>query len=147
MVVKLLGIWCLIQTCFFMISCQINRNQRIKGNHHPLIAESPGSLITQSFQKEPEYLEINPGANALMECRVFGKSRSSMCIWQKDGIPIRMPQDGKYEWYGGMEHGDCSLKIIKADINYDDGKIIPSPFKKLIVSYLYITSTCNMDAF
>jgi len=43
-----------------------------------------------------------------------------------------MPQDGKYEWYGGMEHGDCSLKIIKADINYDDGKIIPSPFKKLM---------------
>ena len=132
MVVKLLGIWCLIQTFILTISCQIIRNQRIKGNHHPLIAESPSSLITQSFQKEPEYLEINPGANALMECRVFGKSRSSMCIWQKDGIPIRMPQDGKYEWYGGMEHGDCSLKIIKADINYDDGKIIPSPFKKLM---------------
>ena len=129
MVVKLLGIRCLIQTFIFMSSCQIIRNQRMNGNHHPLIAESSSSLITQSFQREPEYLEINPGANALMECRVFGKSRSSMCIWQKDGIPIRMPQDGKYEWYGGMEHGDCSLKIIKADINYDDGKIILTLFK------------------
>ena len=59
-----------------------------------------------------------------------------------------MPQDGKYEWYGGIEHGDCSLKIIKADINYDDGKIILTPFKIIVVvSYLYITSTCNMDAF
>ena len=59
-----------------------------------------------------------------MECRVFGKSRSSLCIWQKDGKPIRMPQDGKYEWYGGTEYGDCSLKILKADINYDDGKSV-----------------------
>ena len=130
MLVKLLSIWCVIQTFIFTISCQIIRNQRM-GSHHPLIAESSSSLITQSFHQEPEYLEINPGANGLMECRVFGKSRSSMCIWQKDGIPIRMPQDGKYEWYGGMEHGDCSLKIIKADINYDDGKIILTPFKKL----------------
>ena len=139
MVVKLLGIRGLTQTFIFTISCQIIRNQRA-GNHHPLIAESPSSLITQSFQREPEYLEINPGANALMECRVFGKSRSSMCIWQKDGIPIRMPQDGKYEWYGGMEHGDCSLKIIKADINYDDGKIILTPFKiNVVISYRYIT--------
>ena len=131
MVVKLLGIWCWMQTFVFMISCQIIRNQRM-GNNHPLLAESSSSLITQSFQQEPEYLEINPGANALMECRLFGKSGSSMCIWQKDGIPIRMPQDGKYEWYGGMEHGDCSLKIIKADINYDDGKIILTPLKKLM---------------
>ena len=131
MVVKLLGIWCLMKTFIFMISCQIIQNQRM-GNHHPLLAESSSSLITQSFQQEPEYLEINPGANALMECRLFGKSGSSMCIWQKDGIPIRMPQDGKYEWYGGMEHGDCSLKIIKADINYDDGKIILTPLKKLM---------------
>ena len=142
MVVKLLGIRGLTQTFIFTISCQIIRNQRTGNHHHPLIAQSPSSLITQSFQREPEYLEINPGANALMECRVFGKSRSSMCIWQKDGIPIRMPQDGKYEWYGGMEHGDCSLKIIKADINYDDGKIILTPFKKImlnvVISYRYI---------
>ena len=101
---------------------------------HDFMSDYPKSKNGQpsSFHQEPEYLEINPGANGLMECRVFGKSRSSMCIWQKDGIPIRMPQDGKYEWYGGMEHGDCSLKIIKADINYDDGKIILTPFKKLI---------------
>ena len=98
---------------FPMVLNQILRKQRIQPS---------SNIITQSFQREPEYLEINPGENALMECRVFGKSRSSLCIWQKDGKPIRMQQDGKYEWYGGTEHGDCSLKILKADINYDDGK-------------------------
>ena len=106
---------------FPMVLNQILRNQRIRGNQR-LSGQPSSKLITQSFQREPEYLEINPGENALMECRVFGKSRSSLCIWQKDGKPIRMPQDGKYEWYGGTEYGDCSLKIIKADINYDDGK-------------------------
>ena len=105
------------------VSNQFNNNQRTLGNQRSSIEHS-SKLVTQSFQREPDYLEINPGANALMECRVFGKSRSSLCIWQKDGKPVRMQQDGKYEWYGGPEHGDCSLKILKADINYDDGKVL-----------------------
>ena len=103
------------------VSNQFLRSQRLRSNHR-VDGEPQLKLVTQSFQKEPEYLEINPGANALLECRVFGKSRSSLCIWQKDGKPIRMQQDGKYEWYGGTEHGDCSLRILRTDINYDDGK-------------------------
>ena len=116
---------------FPMVLNQILRNQRLGGNQH-LSVQTSSKLITQSFQREPEYLEINPGENALMECRVFGKSRSSLCIWQKDGKPIRMQQDGKYEWYGGTQYGDCSLKIIKADINYDDGKTQFSSLLKFI---------------
>ena len=111
-----------------LVSNQIVRFRHpnnVRNRNEPFFRIEPSSSklgITQTFQAEPEYLEINPGANALMECRVFGKARSSLCIWQKDGKPIRMPQDGKYEWYGGTENGDCSLRILKADINYDDGR-------------------------
>ena len=113
---------------FPLVLPQILRNNQRIGDNQRLIIQRSSKLITQSFQREPEYLEINPGENALRECKVFGKSRSSLCIWQKDGKPVRMPQDGKYEWYGGPEHGDCSLKILKADINYDDGKAQLSSF-------------------
>ena len=113
--------------CLPLVSNQIVRVRHpnlVRNRNEQFFHVVPSSSklgITQTFQTEPEYLEINPGANALMECRVFGKARSSLCIWQKDGKPIRMPQDGKYEWYGGTENGDCSLRILKADINYDDG--------------------------
>ena len=113
--------------CVSFVSNQIVRVRRPNfvrpvNDQFRLISPSSSKLgITQTFQTEPEYLEINPGANALMECRVYGKARSSICIWQKDGKPIRMPQDGKYEWYGALENGDCSLRILKVDINYDDG--------------------------
>ena len=29
---------------------------------------------------------------------------------------------GKYEWNGAREVGDCSVRIVSADINYDDGE-------------------------
>ena len=119
-----------ISSCFPIVSNQIVRVRQpnyVRTRNDPFSSILPFTSklgITQTFQTEPEYLEINPGANALMECRVYGKARTSLCIWQKDGKPIRMPQDGKYEWYGASENGDCSLRILKVDINYDDGRCI-----------------------
>lgn len=81
------------------------------------------SQARQSFNQEPSYLEVNPGENAVMACRVFEKHRNSDCIWQKDGKPVRQ-QDGKYEWDGSKDGGDCSMRIIRADINYDDGMCV-----------------------
>ena len=75
----------------------------------------------QSFDEHPKYAEVNPGEDVVMICRVFEKNRNSQCIWQKDGKPIRI-QDGKYEWDGIKDSGDCSLRIVSADINYDDGE-------------------------
>ena len=75
----------------------------------------------QSFDEHPRYSEVNPGEDLVLTCRIFEKSRNSQCIWQKDGKPIRL-QDRKYEWSGSQDSGDCSLRIINADINYDDGR-------------------------
>uniref|UniRef100_A0A0K2SZJ5 Ig-like domain-containing protein n=2 Tax=Lepeophtheirus salmonis TaxID=72036 RepID=A0A0K2SZJ5_LEPSM len=79
-----------------------------------------GAQGRQSFEDRPLYTEVNPGDDTILLCRIFEKSRNSDCIWQKDGKPIRM-QPGKYEWDGIKESGDCSLRLIGADIEYDDG--------------------------
>ena len=77
----------------------------------------------QNFDLEPEHQHVNPGEDAVMTCRIFDKHRSSICNWQKDGLVIRI-QNGKYEWEGNRAAGDCSLRILKANINFDNGKEI-----------------------
>ena len=77
----------------------------------------------QSFDQEPDSkIEVNPGQDVILPCRIYQKSRNSICNWQKDGYPISL-QTGKYQWDGDKQRGDCSLKIFKADINFDNGKI------------------------
>ena len=75
----------------------------------------------QSFDSEPTHTEVNPGEVGVLTCTVFDKDRDSLCRWQKDGISIRVPQVGKYEWQSSPDGGDCSLRITDADINFDDG--------------------------
>ena len=76
----------------------------------------------QSFDQEPDIKrEVNPGQDVILPCRIYQKSRNSICNWQKDGFPISL-QTGKYQWDGDRQRGDCSLKIFKADINFDNGK-------------------------
>ena len=44
----------------------------------------------QSFDREPDDRQINPGEDSVLACRIFDKHRNSQCIWQKDGKPIRI---------------------------------------------------------
>lgn len=44
----------------------------------------------QSFDREPEERQVNPGDDAVMICRILDKHRNSQCIWQKDGKPVRI---------------------------------------------------------
>jgi hypothetical protein len=44
----------------------------------------------QSFDREPDDRQVNPGEDSTMTCRIFDKHRNSQCIWQKDGKPIRI---------------------------------------------------------
>ncbi|CAG0881330.1 unnamed protein product [Darwinula stevensoni] len=74
---------------------------------------------TQQFEKEPSYTEVNPRGEATLHCRIF--NLMGECSWQKDGLPTGI-YPGKYEWAGDREKGDCSLKILNADLNYDDGE-------------------------
>jgi len=80
----------------------------------------PFIIARQYFNEEPSYTEVNPGAAAVLTCSVAEKSRSSECIWQHDRLPVLL-QAGKYEWAGQREAGDCSIRILRANIAYDDG--------------------------
>ena len=44
----------------------------------------------QSFDREPDDRQVNPGEDSVLACRIFDKHRNSQCIWQKDGKPIRI---------------------------------------------------------
>ena len=44
----------------------------------------------QSFDREPDDRQVNPGEDLDLACRIFDKNRNSQCIWQKDGKPIRI---------------------------------------------------------
>lgn len=78
------------------------------------------SSEAQYFSTVPKYTEVNPGASIVMTCVVSDKSSLSECVWQHDRLPVRM-QEGKYEWAGVRDAGDCSIRILKANIAYDDG--------------------------
>ena len=67
----------------------------------------------------------------------------------KDGKPLRMIA-GKYEWSGAREVGDCSVRIVRADINYDDGELVRWSAKCLIKrglreTYSYFTFSTLVD--
>jgi len=99
-----------------------------------LVASIPSSAARQAFAEEPRDVEVNPGDRAVLPCRVRDKSPNSLCIWQRDGRPVRA-QRGKYEWNDGVSGGaggDCGLTVLEADIDYDDGdwrcQVTPSSF-------------------
>ena len=64
-----------------------------------------------------------------MTCKVH--SKQGECRWEKNGIPIGI-YPGKYEWAGRPETGDCSIRIIDASLEFDDGQwecqVTPSSF-------------------
>ena len=64
-----------------------------------------------------------------MPCVILEKKGE--CRWERDGNPVGI-FPGKYEWSGSPETGDCSLRILDANLEYDDGvwqcQVTPSSF-------------------
>ncbi|ODM98937.1 Kin of IRRE-like protein 3 [Orchesella cincta] len=81
--------------------------------------KAKGSHGAQQFEKQPEYTEVNPGQETRLTCKIFNKK--GQCSWQKDGKPVGIYL-GKYEWAGNPDVGDCSLRILNAALEYDDGE-------------------------
>ena len=48
------------------------------------------------------------------------RNKVGECRWEKDGAPVGMFK-GKYEWAGNVLSGDCSLLVIDATKEYDNG--------------------------
>ena len=89
----------------------------------------------QTWSEQPVYQEVNPGGQVIMPCIVINKRGE--CRWERDGQPVGI-HPGKYEWAGpnkgpSADPGDCSLKVLDANLDFDDGvwqcQITPSSFK------------------
>ena len=72
----------------------------------------------QTWLAQPRYQEVNPGGAIDITCRVANKEGE--CRWEKSGNPIGI-FPGKYEWSGSPGDGDCTLRVINASLEYDDG--------------------------
>ena len=72
----------------------------------------------QSWAEQPRYQEVNPFGNLILPCVV--NDMRGQCRWEKDGSPVGMFPT-KYEWAGTPETGDCSLRVLSAELEYDDG--------------------------
>ena len=83
----------------------------------------------QSWVEEPSYSEVNPGGSVEMKCVISNKVGE--CRWSKDGTPVGI-YPNKYEWTNSPDTGDCSLTILDANLEYDDGvwqcDLTPSTF-------------------
>ena len=91
------------------------------------------SFVTarQEWEEEPGYREVNPEGDVVMVCRV--RNKAGECRWERDNTPIAA-YAGKYEWAGDTKAGDCSLRILNAKYEYDNGgwvcQVTASSFKE-----------------
>ena len=54
--------------------------------------------------------------------------------WERDNTPIAA-FPGKYEWAGDRTKGDCSLRILNANFDYDNGGWVCQVWKKLLTHF------------
>ena len=83
-----------------------------------LLSCSLSVLARQEWEEEPGYREVNPQGDVVMVCRV--RNKKGECRWERDNTPIAAYK-GKYEWAGDTKTGDCSLRILNANYDYDNG--------------------------
>ncbi len=84
----------------------------------------------QRWSEQPRYQEVNPHGSVVMPCVIL--SKKGECRWEKDGAPVGI-YPTKYEWASSPEAGDCSLRILDASLEFDDGEwqcqVTPSNFQ------------------
>lgn len=78
----------------------------------------------QHWAEQPSSTFVNPGGEIVLACRINNKGGD--CRWEKKNenggsVPVGI-YPGKYEWAGRTEVGDCSLRIMEADFDYDNGR-------------------------
>ena len=85
----------------------------------------------QKFSSVPTDPEVDPGGEVVLSCVVA--DLKGECRWEKDGVPVGL-YEGKYEWVGQPEEGECSLRVRAASMEYDNGvwqcQVTASDFKQ-----------------
>ena len=86
-----------------------------------LISLAEMAFGRQEWVTQPADTEVNPGGTTTLTCKVAGKKGE--CRWERNSLPVGAYR-GKYEWAGDQEQGDCSLVILEASMEYDNGEWI-----------------------
>eukprot|EP00095_Tigriopus_kingsejongensis_P003892 maker-scaffold597_size128559-snap-gene-0.8 protein:Tk03892 transcript:maker-scaffold597_size128559-snap-gene-0.8-mRNA-1 annotation:"hypothetical protein DAPPUDRAFT_54063" len=88
-------------------------------------------LALQGWIEQPKYQEVNPQGTLVLPCVISDKE--GQCRWEKDGAAVGL-HETKYEWAGNPDTGDCSLRVLDAELEFDDGvwqcQVTPSSFRK-----------------
>lgn len=77
-----------------------------------------GVLTVQQFEKKPSSLEVNPGDDAVLTCKIH--NRKGECAWLMDG-KVMGKIGNKYAFLREPPDGDCSIHIKNSKIEEDDG--------------------------
>ena len=85
-----------------------------------------GGLSVQTWLEQPASTFVNPGGEIILACRINNKQGD--CRWEQrkeDGQvqPLGF-YPGKREWWGDRAGGDCSIRILDAEFEYDNGKYV-----------------------
>ena len=85
-----------------------------------------GVMSVQRWEEQPSSTFVNPGGEVSLACRIANKKGD--CRWemrQEDGStnPLGI-YPGKREWAGERDQGDCSIRILEADYNIDNGRYV-----------------------
>ena len=83
-------------------------------------------LAVQTWLEQPASTFVNPGGEIVLACRINNKQGD--CRWEKrkeDGQvePLGF-YSGKREWWGDQARGDCSMRVLDAEFEYDNGKYV-----------------------
>ena len=85
-----------------------------------------GGLSVQTWLEQPASAFVNPGGVVELACRI--NNMKGDCRWEQrkeDGQvqPLGF-YPGKREWSGDRGAGDCSIRIMDAEFEYDNGKYV-----------------------
>jgi len=83
-------------------------------------------LSVQTWEEQPSSVFVNPGGEVTLACRISNKKGD--CRWEQkkdngDTQPLGF-YTGKREWAGDVKNGDCSIRILDADFDYDNGRYV-----------------------
>ena len=84
----------------------------------PVSSQEPPRSPVQRFLITPKDRIVSAGASLTLECVIA--NIGGQCSWERDGIPVGLYPD-KYH-LADSEAGDCSLTILEASPEWDEGE-------------------------
>ena len=83
----------------------------------PVSSQEPPRV--QQFLIAPKDRIVSAGASLTLKCVI--DNIGGQCSWERDGIPVGLYPDKYHMEAAALEAGDCSLTILEASPEWDEG--------------------------